>query len=109
MARKRGVERNEEEIFLYELARHGSVRKACLVAGVTRAWLRLRKMDEEFSMALADAQEDCLDRIEESGVTQAIGGEEKLIRYFLDARRYKKTTELDLGQVKPIINVTIGV
>lgn len=108
MARKRGVERNEEEVFLYELARHGSIRKACSVAGVTRAWLRLKKMDESFAQAYHDALEDATDRIEEQGVGQALGGDEKLIRYLLDARRYKKTTEVDLGQVKPIINVTIG-
>lgn len=108
MARKRGVERNEEEVFLYELARHGSIRKACLVAGVTRAWVRLRKMDEDFAIAYADALEDSVDRIEEQGTSQALLGDEKLIRYLLDAKRYKKTTEVDLGQVKPIINVTIG-
>jgi hypothetical protein len=108
MARKRGVERSEEEVFLYELARHGSIRKACLVAGVTRAWLRLKKMDEDFATAYQDALEDATDLIEEAGVSQAKAGDDKLIRYLLDARRYKKTIEVDLSQVKPIINVTIG-
>lgn len=108
MARKRGVDRSEEEVFLAELARHGSIRKACLVAGVTRSWLRLKKMDEAFAEAYSDALEDSTDRVEEAAHRGAISGDDKLIRYLLDAKRYKRTIEVDLGQVKPIINVTIG-
>ncbi len=104
----RGVNRDETEVFLSELARHGSIRKACRVAGTTRAWLRLKKLDASFSEAFHDALEDSTDRIEETGVQVALSGDDKLIRYLLDARRYKKNTEVDLGQVKPIINVTIG-
>ena len=108
MAHKRGVDRDVEAVFLSELARHGSIRKACLVAGVTRTWLRLKKMEEEFAEKYADALEDATDRVEEAAHRGAISGDDKLIRYLLDAKRYKKTTEVDLGQVKPIINVTIG-
>ena len=103
-----GYNRNEEEVFLSELARHGSIRKACRVAGTTRAWLRLRKMDDDFSEAFHDALEDATDRIEETGVQVALSGDDKLIRYLLDARRYKKNLDVDMGQLRPIINVTIG-
>lgn len=108
MAHKRGVDRSEEEVFLSEIARHGSIRKACLVAGVTRAWLRLKKMENDFAEAFQDALEDSTDRVEESAVRGALSGDDKLIRYLLDARRYKRTIEVDLGQVRPVINVTIG-
>lgn len=108
MARKRGVNRSVEEVFLSELARHGSIRKACRVAGVTRSWLRVKMVCDDFSELYHDALEDSTDRIEETGFELALDGEEKMIRYLLDAKRYKKNTEVDLSQVKPIINVTIG-
>lgn len=108
MARKRGVKRNQEEVFLSELGRHGSVRKACVVAGVSRSWVNEKKLDEDFAKAFADAIEDSIDRIEEAGVKGALSGDDKLIRYLLDARRYKKNVELNLGEVKPTINISIG-
>lgn len=108
MAHKRGVERDETEVFLKELSRHGSVRKACLVAGVSRKWLRTRKLDEDFCERYADALEDSVDRIEEAGVHLALSHDEKMIRYLLDAKRYKKGETTSLGQVKPSITVTIG-
>lgn len=107
MARKRGVERDETEVFLNELSRHGSVRKACLVAGVSRKWLRTRKLDEDFAERFADAIEDSIDRIEEAGVHLALSNDERMIRYLLDAKRYKKG-ESAVGVVKPSITVTIG-
>lgn len=108
MAHKRGVERDETEVFLKELSRHGSVRKACLVAGVSRKWLRTRKLDEDFSERYADALEDSVDRIEEAGVHLALSHDEKMIRYLLDAKRYKKSETTGSGVVKPSITVTIG-
>lgn len=115
MARKRAVkrgvlERDNEAVFLEELSRHGSVRKACFVATVTRAWVRNQLKDnDEFAQKYADALEDSVDRVEEMGNNMARTGDDKMIRYLLDARRYKKNVEVDLGEVKPIINITIGV
>lgn len=108
MAHKRGVQRDETEVFLKELSRHGSVRKACLVAGVSRTWLRTKKLDDSFAEAFADAIEDSIDRIEEAGIHMALSHDEKMIRYLLDAKRYKKGETATLGQVKPSITVTIG-
>lgn len=108
MAHKRGVERDETAVFLGELARHGSVRKACKVAGVDRSWVRrMRTNNDDFALAYADAVEDSVDRLEDVAYTQALGGEEKLLRYLLDAKRYKKAGD-DPIAVQPIINVTIG-
>lgn len=108
MAHKRGVERDVAAVFLSELARHGSVRKACKVAGVTRQWVRLRRRDDEdFALSYADAVEDSVDRLEDEAFTLALGGEEKLLRYLLDVKRYKKSGD-DPVAVQPIINVTIG-
>lgn len=108
MAKKRGVNRDKEEVFLLELSRHGSIRKACAVAGVTRGWLRGKKQEDDFAQKYADALDDSTDRIEESGVRRALAGDDKLIRYLLDVRRYKKDTSVDLGEVSPVINITIG-
>lgn len=108
MAHKRGVERDVAAVFLKELSRHGSVRKACLVAGVTRSWVRTQRLNSEFAEAYADALEDSVDRIEEAGVHLALSNDERMIRYLLDARRYKKPEGSTLGQVKPSITVTIG-
>ena len=107
MAHKRGVERDETAVFLSELARHGSVRKACKVAGVTRQWVRLQRQNDDFALAYADAVEDSVDRLEDEAYSQALGGEEKLLRYLLDAKRYKKAGD-DPIAMQPIINVTIG-
>lgn len=38
----------------------------------------------------------------------ALSHDEKMIRYLLDAKRYKKGETATLGQVKPSITVTIG-
>lgn len=109
MARKLGVNRSEREVFLSELARHGSVRKACVVAGVTRRWLALQKQDNEFLEDYTFAIEDSLDRIEEMGNSMARLGDEKMIRYLLDAKRYNKKTDTTIdASVVPIVTVTIG-
>lgn len=108
MARKRGVERDITEVFLYELSRHGSIRKACRVAGVSRSWVREQQKDPDFSELYHDAIEDSVDRIEERAGELARVGDDKLIRFLLEVKRYKKTLDIDLGQVKPIINLTIG-
>lgn len=108
MARKRGAGRDEVEVFLSELSIHGSVRKACAVAGVSRSWFRERKkLDEDFALAVADAIEDSTDRLEEVGHRMARAGDEKLIRFLLEVRRYKKSTDVDLEELKPNINVTV--
>lgn len=109
MARKVGVNRSEREVFLHELARHGSVRKACVVAGVTRRWLALQKQDNDFLEDYTYAIEDSIDRIEEEGNAMARCGDEKLIRYFLDAKRYNKKTDTTVdASVVPVVTVTIG-
>lgn len=109
MARKRGVERDEREVFLSELSRHGSVRKACRVACVSRGWVREQQKDPEFSQQYHDAVEDSIDRVEEKANLMARNGDDKLIRFLLEVKRYKRTNDVDLGQVKPTINLTIGV
>lgn len=108
MARKRGVDRDPTDVFLKELARHGSVRKACQVAGVSRSWVRDQKRNEEFATLYSDALEDSIDRIEEAGHGRALRGDDRLIRFFLEVKRYKRTIESDLSEVKPVINITIG-
>lgn len=107
MAHKRGIERDESEVFLKEIARHGSVAKACKVAGVTRTWLRLKMQDPEFAEKFADSQEDSIDKLEYQARCEALDGSEKLLVYMLDNLRYKKTVG-DSVNVQPSINITIG-
>lgn len=109
MAKKLGVKRSEREVFLLELARHGSIRKACAVAGVTRRWLALQKQDNEFLEDYTFAIEDSVDRVEEMGNTLARSGDERMIRYLLDNKRYNKKTDTAIDtSVVPIVTVTIG-
>lgn len=105
---KTGVNRDEAEVFLSEIARHGSIRKACRVAGVTRIWLRLRLLDAEFAEMYADAQEDATDRLEDQARDEALDGSEKLLTYLLDVKRYKKQSAGDLSGIQPVVTVTIG-
>lgn len=105
---KTGINRDESEVFLAEIARHGSIRKACRVAGTTRAWLRLRLHDETFAQAFEDAQEDATDRIEDQARDEAMDGNDKLIVYLLDQKRYKKQATGDLTGIQPVVTVTIG-
>lgn len=105
---KTGVNRDESEVFLSEISRHGSIRKACRVAGVTRGWLRLQLLDATFAEAYADAQEDATDRLEDQARDEALAGSEKLLTYMLDAKRYKKTNDGSLAGIQPTITVTIG-
>lgn len=107
MARKRGVKRNEREVFLEEIARHGSMRKACLVSGLTRSAVRIAmRDDDDFAQAYADACEDSTDRLEEVAFLNARLGEEKLLRYLLDAKRYKKGESPVTAT--PSISINIG-
>jgi hypothetical protein len=105
---KTGVNRDEADVFLSEIARHGSIRKACRVAGVTRSWLRLKQQDEEFAQAYADAQDDSVDRIEDQARDEALDGNDKLIIYLLDQKRYKKQSTGDLSGIQPSVTITIG-
>lgn len=107
MARKRGADRDPWEVFLTEMSRHGSTRKACAIAGVTRVQLRQKmKDDDDFSIALADAEEDSVDRIAETAHTIAQMGDGQMVRYLLDNKRYKKAGESTV--IPPSINITIG-
>lgn len=109
MAHKRGVERDITQVFLTELSRHGSIRKACNVAGVSRSWVRNQQLnDEEFGTAYQDALDDSVDRLEEQANMQARCGDEKLLRYLLDVKRYKKTSETDIRDITPNVIVNIG-
>ena len=105
---KTGVNRDEAEVFLAEIARHGSIRKACKVAGVSRMWLRLQLLDAAFSEAYADAQEDATDRLEDQARDEALDGSEKLLTYLLDAKRYKKANDGSLAGIQPVVTITIG-
>lgn len=108
MSVKKGVKRNKREVFLSELARHGSVRRSCLIAGVTRTWVREQRQDDQFGMEFLDAMEDSTDRIEECGIKKALKGDDKLVRFFLEVRRYKRASDQDMTALKPVINVTIS-
>ena len=109
MAHKRGVNRDRRSVFLEELSRHGSVRKACLISGYSRDQVRTMQRDDmEFAQQYADAMEDSIDRIEETGTQLARGGDDKLIKLFLEVKRYKKSNDIEVGDIKPIVNVTIG-
>lgn len=105
---KTGINRDEADVFLSEIARHGSVRKACKVAGVTRAWLRLKLQDLDFAEAYADAQEDSTDRIEDQARDEALDGNDKLIIYLLEQKRYNKKSTGDLTGIQPSVNIIIG-
>lgn len=108
MARNLGVNRDEAEVFLSEIARKGSVRIACKVAGVSRSWLRKKLIDgTDFAERYSDALEDSVDRLEEQAFAEAMDGSEKLLTYLLDNRKYKKADSGMVG-VQPIITVTIG-
>ena len=107
-ARKRGVNRDVSEVFLLELARHGSIRKACNVAGVSRNWVREKRLDDTFALDFVDAIEDSIDRVDEKAHQLAISGDDKLIKFVLESKRYKKTNDVDLSTVKPTININIG-
>lgn len=109
MATRRGVTRDRRGVFLKELARHGSVRKACLISGYTRTQIRnLMRDDEDFAQDYQDALEDAVDRIEEAGNLMARNGDDKMIKLFLEVKRYKKTSDVELGDIKPTVTVTIG-
>lgn len=107
-SKKEGANRDKVEVFLTELSRHGSVRKACSVADVSRKWVREKRLEEDFAIAYNDAIEDSLDRVEEAAHSGAIRGDDKLIRFMLEVKRYKKSTDIDLSSVKPVINITVG-
>jgi hypothetical protein len=107
-AKKRGITRDKSEVFLMEFSRHGSIRKACQVAGVSRAWVREQRLEDDFAINMTDAEQDSIDRVEEKAHQLALIGDDKLIRFVLESKRYKKTTEIDLSTVKPVINITIG-
>lgn len=108
MAKKRGIERDVWEVFLSEISRHGNVRKACNVAGVTRYQWRTRMLDLSFAEDYADAQEDATDRIEDHARAEAMDGSEKLLAYLLDVKRYKKSTDGSLAGGSPSVTITIG-
>lgn len=109
MARRRGVDRDRRDVFLTELARHGTVRKACVISGYTRSQIRaLMREDEDFAQEYQDALEDSVDRIEEAGNLMARNGDEKMIKLFLEVKRYKKSNDIEVGDIKPTVNVTIG-
>lgn len=111
MARRRskqGAERDKTEVFLTELSRHGSVRKACSVADVSRKWVREQKLEEDFLIAYNDAIEDSIDVLEEAAHSGAKRGDDKLIRFMLEVKRYKKSSDIDLSSVKPVLNITVG-
>lgn len=109
MAHKRGINRSESEVFLKEISRHGSIRRACNVAGVSRAWLRRQLLDSDFAEAYADAQEDSIDKIEDTGRELALDGNEKMVVYLLDQLRFKKTDSgPGLAGIQPSVTITIG-
>lgn len=109
MAHKRGINRSESGVFLKEISRHGSIRRACNVAGVSRAWLRRQLLDSDFAEAYADAQEDSIDKIEDTGRELALDGNEKMVVYLLDQLRFKKTDSgPGLAGVQPSVTITIG-
>lgn len=109
MAIRRGVNRDRREVFLRELARNGSVRKACLISGFTRHQIRgFMRDDEEFAQDYQDALEDSLDRIEERGTDMARNGDDKMVKFFLEVKRYKKSSDIEVGDIKPTVTVTIG-
>lgn len=62
--------------------------------------------DDDFAEAYADALEDSVDRLEEVAGVGARSGDEKLLRYLLDAKRYKKGESTI--QATPSISITIG-
>lgn len=107
MARRRGfLNRDRWEVFLSELGLHGSIRKACLVATVTRQELREKMTDPAFQTKYYDALDDATDIIEEKAITFAKFGEPQLLKYLLDAKRYKKID--NSVTVAPVINITVG-
>jgi len=105
---KTGINRDETEVFLSEISRHGLIGKACRVAGVTRAWYRTQMLNAEFAEAFADAEEDATDRLEYQARAEAMDGSEKLLTYLLDQKRYKKTNDGSLAGIQPVVTVTIG-
>ncbi|UGO51469.1 hypothetical protein QJV44_gp55 [Serratia phage vB_SmaS_Tlacuache] len=108
MARRRGfINRDVWEVFLGEVSRHGSIRKACTVASVTRAQYREKMQDPDFQQRYYDAVDDATDRIEEAATTFARVGEPQLLKYLLDAKRYKRGEGTNAA-VAPVINITVG-
>ena len=108
MAKRRGfLNRDRWEVFLSELSRHGTVRKAAIVATVTRQELREKMLDPDFQQKYHDALDDSTDLIEEAAIAQARYGEPQLLKYLLDAKRYK-AKDVAAVNVAPVINITVG-
>lgn len=105
---KNGINRDVAEVFLSEISRHGSIRKACKIAGVDRRWLREKKLEDDFAERYADAQEDAADRLEDQARDEALDGSEKLLVYLLDVKRYKKAESGPMSGITPTVTITIG-
>lgn len=74
--------------------REGTIHKACELVKVDR-WtiLQWRKTDPEFEKAFNDASMDTTERLEDSALTRALGGDATLTIFLLKARDPRKYTE----------------
>lgn len=103
-----GAGRDKTQVFLSELAKTGSVRKACRIANVTRMWVREQQLNEpEFNTMYADALDDYTDSLQETASMQALKGDANLLKYFLDNLRFNKNEVKQRDDVKPVINIKI--
>lgn len=92
-ARTRG-RRDWRRPFLEALAREGTVKQACVVAGVSRQHAyRERQSNEEFAVAWHDVEESLTDGLERKAVELALAGDTKMLEFLLKARRPEKYRE----------------
>ncbi len=80
--------------FLKALAEHGTVCRACKVAGISRSTAyREQQRDEAFALLWYDVEHEVTDAIEQKAVELALDGDTRMIEFLLKARAPEKYRE----------------
>lgn len=105
MTKKRGAARDVLDVFLQELSKHGSIRKSCVVAGVSRSQVRSWRKDPTIEQLFQDSLDDSDDYVREKAVALATGRkpDPQMIKFLMQLKR-----DISDVQVNPTVNITIG-
>lgn len=86
--------------FLAMFGKCGNIRASCAAAGINRETYRVwRRDDPAFNAACADAADDALDAMEETGRQRAMEMSDTLMIFFLKAGRPEKYRDRHLVEV----------